>query len=257
MHIIPAIDIKDGACVRLKQGRMHEATVFGANPTHFAMQWLHQGAKRLHIVDLDGAVQGKTVNAALVKTICAQAADSGFADIELQIGGGIRSLESIEQYLEAGARFVIIGTQAVKKPEFVQEACQKFPGHIIVGIDAKNGWVATEGWYEISTIRATDLAKQYARYGVAALIYTDISRDGMMQGVNLNAITELLQALQQTQHPVEVIASGGIANIEDIKQLLPLADQGLVGAITGRALYEGTLDIEAALECAGNPNVSA
>ena len=249
MHIIPAIDIKNGACVRLKQGRMTEVTQFGEDPAYFATQWLNMGARRLHIVDLDGAVQGKTVNMQAVQKISREA--TAFPDAKIQIGGGIRKLHSIEQYLNAGAHFVIIGTQAVKQADFIRQACQAFPGRIMVGIDAKNGWVATEGWYEISTIRALDLAKQYEQDGVSACIYTDISRDGMMQGINLAAITELLQ-----HSCIDVIASGGITSMEDIKQLLPLTNQGLVGAITGRAIYEGQLDLKAALAYAHRENKS-
>ena len=241
MYIIPAIDIKNGACVRLKQGRMTEVSHFGTDPLEFANKWLALGAKRLHLVDLDGAVQGKTVNMDLIRQISAN-----HSTAEIQIGGGIRTLASIETYLDAGARFVIIGTQAVKQPDFVKEACKLFPGHIIVGIDAKNGLVATEGWYEVSTLVATDLAKQLEQTGVTALIYTDIHRDGMMQGVNLTAIKNMLE-----QTSVDLIASGGITTMQDIKNLCQLKPQGLVGAITGRAIYEGRLDLQEALDYVG------
>ena len=242
MYIIPAIDIKDSACVRLKQGRMTEVTHFGKDPAAFAARWLKSGAKRLHLVDLDGAVQGKTVNTEVIQRI-SSVCNSTDSSVKIQVGGGIRNLASIESYLDAGAHYIIIGTQAVKQPGLVKEACQLFPGHIIVGVDAKNGWVATEGWYEVSTLAVADLVKQFEQDGITALVYTDISRDGMMQGINLEAIRVLLQ-----QTSIDVIASGGITNMDDIKNLCQLIPDGLVGAITGRAIYEGNLNLQEALD---------
>jgi len=242
MIVIPAIDLKDGACVRLRQGDMDASTVFSDDPVAMAAQWVEQGAKRLHLVDLNGAFEGKPVNGGVVTAI-AQA----YPDLPIQIGGGIRSLETIAYYLDAGVDFVIIGTKAVKEPEFVAQACAAFPGHIIVGLDAKNGYVATDGWAEVSELKATQLAADFAEKGVSAIVYTDIARDGMMQGVNVDATVEMAQA-----SPIPVIASGGITNMDDIKALVDQQESGIVGAITGRAIYEGTLDIvEAQAYCDG------
>ena len=236
MLIIPAIDLKDGQCVRLRQGRMDDSTVFSDDPVATAKQWVDAGCKRLHLVDLNGAFAGEPVNGEVVKAI-AQA----YPDLPLQIGGGIRDAETIQAYLDAGVDYVIIGTKAVKEPAFVTEMCQQFPGHIIVGIDAKDGRVATDGWAEVSEVLAVDLAKQFAGDGVSAIVYTDISRDGMMQGVNVEATAQLAQACG-----IPVVASGGITNMDDIKALCAVADQGISGAITGRAIYEGTLDVATA-----------
>ena len=236
MLIIPAIDLKDGQCVRLRQGRMDDSTVFSDDPVATAKQWVDAGCKRLHLVDLNGAFAGEPVNGEVVKAI-AQA----YPDLPLQIGGGIRDAETIQAYLDAGVDYVIIGTKAVKEPAFVTEMCQQFPGHIIVGIDAKDGRVATDGWAEVSEVLAVDLAKQFAGDGVSAIVYTDISRDGMMQGVNVEATAQLAQACG-----IPVIASGGITNMDDIEALCAVADQGVSGAITGRAIYEGTLDVATA-----------
>jgi len=236
MLIIPAIDLKDGECVRLKQGVMEDSTVFSDDPVAMARRWVEAGCRRLHLVDLNGAFAGKPVNGDVVKDI---AKDQ--PNLPIQIGGGIRSEDSIEAYLQAGVDFVIIGTQAVKQPEFVGSACKAFPGKIIVGIDAKDGLVATEGWAEVSSVQATDLAKQFANDGVSAIVYTDIARDGMMQGVNVEATLTMAKA-----SPIPVIASGGITNMEDIKNLKAVSDQGILGAITGRAIYEGTLDVKEA-----------
>jgi len=242
MIVIPAIDLKDGACVRLRQGDMDASTVFSDDPVAMAAQWVEKGAKRLHLVDLNGAFEGKPVNGGVVTAI-AQA----YPDLPIQIGGGIRSLETIAYYLDAGVDFVIIGTKAVKEPEFVAQACAAFPGHIIVGLDAKNGYVATDGWAEVSELKATQLAADFAEKGVSAIVYTDIARDGMMQGVNVDATVEMAQA-----SPIPVIASGGITNMDDIKALVDQQESGIVGAITGRAIYEGTLDIvEAQAYCDG------
>lgn len=236
MLVIPAIDLKDGKCVRLRQGRMDDETIFSDRPVDMAAQWFAQGARRLHLVDLNGAFEGKPVNGDVVKEIADR-----FPEKEIQIGGGIRDLQTIKNYLDAGVNFVIIGTKAVKEPEFVKEACKKFAGHIIVGIDAKDGWVATDGWANVSAVKAIDLAKQFQGYGVSAIVYTDISRDGMMQGVNVEATSALASAID-----IPVIASGGVTNIDDIAALCEHAKNGIAGAITGRAIYEGGLDLQAA-----------
>jgi phosphoribosylformimino-5-aminoimidazole carboxamide ribotide isomerase len=233
MLIIPAIDLKDGKCVRLRQGVMDDSTVFSDDPVAIARQWVEQGARRLHLVDLNGAFAGEPVNGGVVTAIAKE-----FPDLPIQIGGGIRSADTIEHYLSAGVNYVIIGTKAVKEPAFVTEMCKRFAGHIIVGLDAKNGYVATDGWAEVSEVKATDLAKQFEAYGVNAIIYTDIARDGMMQGVNVEATVEMARA-----STIPVIASGGITNLDDVRRLLPHAGDGIVGAITGRAIYEGSLDL--------------
>jgi phosphoribosylformimino-5-aminoimidazole carboxamide ribotide isomerase len=226
MLIIPAIDLKDGACVRLRQGRMDDSTVFSDNPVDMAAKWVGAGCRRLHLVDLNGAFAGEPVNGEIVKKIA-----EAYPDLPIQIGGGIRSAEIIQAYLDAGVQYVIIGTKAVKEPEFVTEMCKRFPGHIIVGLDAQDGYVAID-------VKAVDLAKRFKNDGVSAIVYTDISRDGMMQGVNVDATVELAR-----EAGIPVIASGGVTNIDDIKALAAVADQGILGAITGRAIYEGTLDV--------------
>jgi phosphoribosylformimino-5-aminoimidazole carboxamide ribotide isomerase len=233
MLIIPAIDLKDGKCVRLRQGRMDDSTVFSDNPVEMAAKWVDAGCRRLHLVDLNGAFAGTPVNGEIVSAIA-----KAYPDLPIQIGGGIRSAETIEAYLAAGVDYVIIGTKAVKEPEFVTEMCQRFPGHIIVGIDAQDGLVATDGWAEVSSVRAIDLAKRFRDDGVSSIVYTDISRDGMMQGVNVEATAELAR-----ECGIPVIASGGVTDINDIHALAAVADQGILGAITGRAIYEGTLDV--------------
>lgn len=236
MLVIPAIDLKDGKCVRLRQGRMDDETVFSDNPVDMAAQWFEQGARRLHLVDLNGAFAGTPVNGDVVKAIA-----DAFPEKEIQIGGGIRDLQTIETYLKAGVDFVIIGTKAVEQPAFVKEACDAFAGHIIVGIDAKDGWVATDGWAKVSNVKAADLAKQFQGNGVSAIVYTDISRDGMMQGVNVEATAELAEQID-----IPVIASGGITNMQDIEKLCEQSAKGIQGAITGRAIYEGTIDLRTA-----------
>jgi len=233
MLIIPAIDLKDGQCVRLRQGLMEDSTVFSDDPVAMAAQWVKAGTRRLHLVDLNGAFAGEPVNGEVVTAI-AQA----YPGLPIQIGGGIRSLETIEAYVKAGVSYVIIGTKAVREPEFVGEACRAFPGKVIVGLDAKNGMVATDGWAELSGLKATDLARQFDALGVSAIVYTDIARDGMMQGVNVEATVEMAKASS-----IPVIASGGITNMDDIKALASVASSGICGAITGRAIYEGTLDV--------------
>lgn len=236
MLIIPAIDLKDGECVRLLQGRMEDSTVFSDDPVAMAADWVAAGARRLHLVDLNGAFAGEPVNGGIVKAIA-----KAFPDLPIQIGGGIRSLETIQAYLDAGVQYVIIGTKAVKEPEFVFEACKRFPGHIIVGLDAKDGKVAIDGWAEVTDVDVIDLAKQFKEAGVSAIVYTDISRDGMMQGVNVEATARLAEACG-----IDVIASGGVTNIEDVRALAKVASSGICGAITGRAIYEGTLDLKEA-----------
>ena len=236
MLVIPAIDLKDGQCVRLRQGNMEESTVFGDNPVDFARHWVSQGARRLHLVDLNGAFAGEPVNAEVVTEIT-----KALPKLPVQIGGGIRSGDIIERYLQAGVAYVIIGTKAVKDPSFVTDMCAQFPGRIIVGIDARDGLVATDGWAEVSTVKATELAQQFEHDGVAAIVYTDISRDGMMEGVNIEATVAMAKA-----SAIPVIASGGVTTIDDIKQLRLHTHHGISGAITGRAIYEGTLNLKEA-----------
>lgn len=236
MLLIPAIDLKGGSCVRLRQGRMEDHTIFSDDPLATAQRWVDGGAKRLHIVDLDGAVQGTPVNAQAIAAICER-----FPDLEIQVGGGIRSEEQIEIYIQAGVRYVIIGTQAVKAPGFVRDAAVSFPGHIMVGIDARDGKVATEGWSKLSRHDPVDLAQHFAADGIEAIIYTDISRDGMLSGPNIPATVALAQAV-----PVPVIASGGIADLQQVLELKTHEEDGITGAITGRAIYEGSLDFASA-----------
>lgn len=233
MLIIPAIDLKDGECVRLKQGRMEDSTVFGRDPVAMARRWVDAGARRLHLVDLNGAFAGQPVNGDAVKAIA-----KANPQLPIQIGGGIRSPEIIEAYLSAGVSYVIIGTKAVREPDFVTAMCRQFPGRIIVGIDAQDGRVAIDGWAEVTEVRAADLARRFAGDGVTSIVYTDISRDGMMQGVNVPATVELAEACG-----IPVIASGGVTDMADIRALKLVATRGVLGAITGRAIYEGTLDL--------------
>lgn len=238
MLVIPAIDLKDGQCVRLRQGRMEDSTVFSEDPVKTAGHWLRQGARRLHLVDLNGAFAGTPINGDVVQAIA-----RAWPDLPLQIGGGIRDLSTIEYYLDIGVSYVIIGTQAVKYPPFVAEACRHFPGHIIVGLDARDGLVATDGWAEVSNTNVADLARQFADDGVEALVYTDIARDGMMQGVNVEATLALAETCS-----IPIIASGGISRMDDIKALQAVSYKGagIMGAITGRAIYEGALNLSAA-----------
>jgi len=231
MLVIPAIDLKDGKCVRLKQGEMDDATEYDA-PAVAAARWVDQGAERLHLVDLNGAFAGKPMNAGVVNEIT-----STYPDLDVQVGGGIRDEDTVQAYLEAGVRYVIIGTQAITAPHFVEDICAEFPGHIIVGLDAKNGKVATDGWSKLSNHDVIDMAQRFEEMGVESIIYTDISRDGMMNGVNVEATVKLAQAIR-----IPVIASGGITNMNDIKALCEVQDEGIMGAITGRAIYEGSLD---------------
>jgi phosphoribosylformimino-5-aminoimidazole carboxamide ribotide isomerase len=245
MLLIPAIDLKDGHCVRLKQGDMELATVFSDNPADMALHWLKQGARRLHLVDLNGAFAGKPKNEAAVKSILQvvqeYAEEHGIDEIPVQLGGGIRDLDTIERYLDDGISYIIVGTAAVKNPGFLHDACGAFPGHIIVGLDAKDGKVATDGWSKLTGHEVVDLAKKFEDYGVEAVIYTDIGRDGMLTGINIDATVKLAQALS-----IPVIASGGLSNMADIEALCAVEGEGVEGVICGRSIYTGALDFSAA-----------
>lgn len=240
MLLIPAIDLKLGQCVRLRQGRMDDDTVFSDDPVAIAGQWVDAGARRLHMVDLDGAFAGEPKNAEVVKAV-----RKAYPDLPVQIGGGIRNTDIAAAYVEAGVSYVIIGTQAVKDPQFVNELCKTYEGHVIVGLDARDGMVATEGWAEGSGVDATELAKMFEGAGVSAIVYTDIARDGMMQGVNVEQTRALADAIS-----IPVIASGGVSTFDDIEKLCKVADSGISGAIIGRALYEGTIDLASAQNAA-------
>ncbi|MEZ5541252.1 MAG: 1-(5-phosphoribosyl)-5-[(5-phosphoribosylamino)methylideneamino]imidazole-4-carboxamide isomerase [Pseudomonadota bacterium] len=236
MLIIPAIDLKDGRCVRLRQGRMEDETVFGDDPIEVAARWVAAGARRLHMVDLNGAFEGRPVNAQAIRAVA-----EAFPDLPIQVGGGIRDEETVQAYLDAGVQYVIIGTKAVSAPHFVNDLCVEFPGHIIVGLDAKDGKVAIDGWSKLSNHSVIDMAQRFEQDGVEAIVYTDIGRDGMMSGVNVDSTVELARAIH-----IPVIASGGITSMDDIRALCAVADEGIMGAITGRAIYEGTLELAAA-----------
>ena len=238
MLVIPAIDLKDGHCVRLKQGDMDAATVFSEDPAAMAEHWRALGAQRLHIVDLNGAFAGKPVNEAAIKAIVAAVGP----DCRVQLGGGIRDLDTIESYLNDGISWVIVGTAAVKNPGFLHDACNAFPGQVIVGLDAREGKVATDGWSKMTKHDVIDLAKKFEGYGVEAIVYTDIGRDGMLSGVNIEATVALARVLT-----IPVIASGGIHTVDDIKALKAVESEGIIGVIAGRSLYEGTLDFKAAV----------
>ena len=236
MLLIPAIDLKDGQCVRLKQGDMDQSTVFGEDPAAMARNWVAKGARRLHLVDLNGAFAGQPRNGQAIKAILKEVG----SEIDVQLGGGIRDLDTIERYLDAGLRYVIIGTAAVKNPGFLQDACTAFPGHIIVGLDAKDGKVATDGWSKLTGHEVADLGKKFEDYGVESIIYTDIGRDGMLSGINIEATVKLAQALT-----IPVIASGGLSNLDDIRHLCAVEDEGVQGVICGRSIYSGDLDFAA------------
>ncbi len=238
--IIPAVDVKDGKCVRLRQGRMDEETVFSDDPLAMASRWVDAGARRLHVVDLNGAVAGVRMNAAVIEAIAVR-----FPQVPVQVGGGIRDRDAIRAYLDVGVRYVILGTKAVTTPEFVSAACAEFPEQIMVAIDARDGQVAVNGWERLSGQRAHQLAERLRREGVAALIYTDIGRDGMMSGVNVEATAKLATAAR-----LPVVAAGGVSDLEDIRRLCAVAECGIIGAISGRALYEGKLDLRAAQQLA-------
>ncbi len=242
MLLIPAIDLKDGRCVRLKQGDLDDATVYSEDPAEMARRWVDAGARRLHLVDLNGAVAGKPRNEAAIRAIV----EAVGSEIPVQLGGGIRSLETIERYLDDGLSWVIIGTAAVKNPGFLHDACSAFPGQIIVGLDARDGKVATDGWSKLTRHDVIDLARKFEGYGIEGIIYTDIGRDGMLSGVNIEATVRLAQAVS-----VPVIASGGVSTLDDIDQLLGVESEGIGGVILGRSLYEGTLDFAAAVERVG------
>ncbi|MCY4362963.1 MAG: 1-(5-phosphoribosyl)-5-[(5-phosphoribosylamino)methylideneamino]imidazole-4-carboxamide isomerase [Gammaproteobacteria bacterium] len=251
MLLIPAIDIKNGKCVRLRQGNMGDETVYNDDPVAMATKWVELGAKRLHIIDLDGAVSGRPVNADIIHDIAEE-----HPDIELQAGGGIRDEDTIQTYLDVGVNYVIIGTRAVTTPHFVSDICLEFPGHVIVGLDAKNGKLATNGWSKLSHHDVIDIAQRFEQDGVSAIIFTDIGRDGMMSSVNIDTSVELARAVT-----IPVIASGGVRDLDDIKALCSVAAEGIAGAITGRAIYEGNLDLKEALdlvrELCGEQNTGA
>ena len=237
MLLIPAIDLKDGHCVRLKQGDMDQSTTFGEDPAAMARKWVDAGARRLHLVDLNGAFAGKPKNYAAIQAILKEVGD----DIPVQLGGGIRDLDTIEKYIDGGLRYVIIGTAAVKNPGFLKDACTAFGGHIIVGLDAKDGKVATDGWSKLTGHEVADLGKKFQDWGVESIIYTDIGRDGMLSGINIEATVKLAQALT-----IPVIASGGLGSMQDIERLCAVESEGVEGVICGRAIYSGDLDFAAA-----------
>ena len=245
MLIIPAIDIKDGHCVRLKQGDMQSVTVFSEDPAAMAQHWLEQGAERIHIVDLNGAVAGKPKNELAIREIVSVLGE----EIPVQLGGGIRDLDTIERYLDDGITYVVIGTAAVKNPGFLRDACTAFGGHIIVGLDAKDGKVATDGWSKLTGHEVVDLAKKFEDYGIEGVIYTDIGRDGMLTGINIDATVKLAQALS-----IPVIASGGLSGLADIEKLCAVEDDGVEGVICGRSIYTGALDFVAAQKRADELN---
>ena len=234
MIVIPAIDLKDGKCVRLRQGSMDDVTVFSEDPVSIADQWVEAGARRIHIVDLDGASSGGPKNSNIIKEIA-----SNHPDVPIQVGGGIRDEDTVQAYLDIGVQYVIIGTKAVSAPHFVNDLCLEFPGHIIVGLDAKDGKVAIDGWSKLSHHDVIDMAQHFETDGVAAIVFTDISRDGMMDGLNVQATAELASAIH-----IPVIASGGVTNEDDIKKLCECDEEGIIGVIVGRALYEGTIELQ-------------
>ena len=239
MIIYPAIDIRGGRCVRLTEGRFDAETVFADDPVEMALKWAGMGAEFLHLVDLDGALAGEGKNVPVIERILQS------VNIPVQLGGGIRNLETIEKLLSLGVNRLILGSAAVKNPQLVEEACKKYPGHIAVGIDAKNGDVAIEGWGKGSGVAATELAKKMAAYGVETIIYTDISRDGMLSGVNVEATAALARACG-----VPIIASGGVASLEDIRRVKAVESDGVQGCIIGKAIYTGAVDLKAALALA-------
>jgi phosphoribosylformimino-5-aminoimidazole carboxamide ribotide isomerase len=245
MLLIPAIDLKDGHCVRLEQGDMNKATVFSEDPAAMARHWVNQGARRLHLVDLNGAFAGRPKNESAILSILKEVGD----DIPVQLGGGIRDLETIERLLDDGLETIIIGTAAVKNPGFLQEACIAFGGHIMVGLDARDGKVATDGWSKLTGHEVIDLAKKYEDYGVEAIVYTDIGRDGMLQGINIEATLRLAQAVS-----IPIIASGGLTNMQDIDALCDIEEDGVIGVIAGRAIYNGNINLTEAQKYADEKN---
>ena len=236
MLLIPAIDLKDGKCVRLRQGRMDDVTVFSDDPVEVAQRWVDAGARRLHIVDLNGAFAGQPVNAEVIQRIA-----EAFPELPIQVGGGIRDEDTVQAYLDLGVSYVIIGTKAVSAPHFINDLCMEFPGHIIVGLDAKDGKAAIDGWSKLSHHNVQELAQRFERDGVTAIVYTDIGRDGMMNGVNVESTLELARSVT-----IPIIASGGVSSMSDIEALCGVEDEGIMGAIIGRALYEGSIDLAAA-----------
>ena len=241
MVIIPAIDVKDGRCVRLEQGDMATATVFSDDPAAMAEHWLEQGATRLHIVDLNGAHAGKPKNEPVIRSMIEAVGE----DLEIQFGGGIRDMDTIERFIDYGVGYIVIGTAAVKNPGLLHDACAAFPGRIIVALDARDGKAAVEGWSKMTGHDVIDLAKKFEDWGVEAIIYTDIGRDGMLTGVNIEATTKLARATR-----IPIIASGGVTTLEDVKSVCAIAEEGVMGVITGRAIYQGTLDFKQALATA-------
>jgi phosphoribosylformimino-5-aminoimidazole carboxamide ribotide isomerase len=240
--IIPAIDLKEGKCVRLRQGRMEEHTIFSNNPLEMVKRWVDAGAERLHVIDLDGAMAGKPRNSDVIHSIT-----EAYPELAIQVGGGIRDEETVQEYLDAGVRYVIIGTKAVSEPHFVNDLCLSFPGHIIVGLDAKEGKVAIDGWSKLSNHDVVDMAQHFERDGVDAIVYTDIARDGMMTGVNISSTVRLAQSIR-----VPVIASGGVSHMDDLAALAKVEHEGIVGVIIGRALYEGEIDLAEAFKRFGH-----
>jgi len=236
MKIIPAIDIQNGNCVRLRQGDFAQETIFDKNPLNIAQKWVDEGAERLHLVDLDGARLGSPINLDIISSICKK-----FPSVPIQIGGGIRDLETAENYLLAGATYIIIGTKAVEEPKFVTELCKIFPGNIIVGVDAKNGEVATDGWESVSDKNVIELSKEFENIGVSEIVYTDIEKDGMMKGLNVDATLNLAKSVN-----IPIIASGGVSCLDDIRKMKPYVGSGISGIIIGRALYEKTITIKEA-----------
>jgi len=240
MQVIPAIDLKEGKCVRLKQGLMDQATIFSEHPAEMAKLWKSKGARRLHLVDLDGAFAGQQKNLSIIKEVIQE-----MGDIPIQLGGGIRNLDAVENLINIGIDSVIIGTAAITNPGFLHEACFAFPGQVIVGLDAKDGEVAINGWAKLTGHSVFEMAKKFEDYGVASIIYTDIGRDGMLQGINIDATVKLAE-----NGNVPIIASGGLSDIQDIENLCAVANVGIKGVIAGRSIYEGTLDFEKANQLA-------
>ena len=236
MKIIPAIDIQNGNCVRLRQGDFAQETIFDKNPLNIAQKWVDEGAERLHLVDLDGARLGSPINLDIISSICKK-----FPNIPIQIGGGIRDLKTAENYLLAGATYIIIGTKAVEEPKFVKELCKIFPGNIIVGVDAKNGEVATDGWESVSDKNVIELSREFENIGVSEIVYTDIEKDGMMKGLNMDATKKKKKSVN-----IPIIASGGVSCLDDIRKMKPYVGSGISGIIIGRALYEKTITIKEA-----------